>query len=113
MSASFLAGLVREVPRIEPPRRCNRLTSSMCSWRTWSVVALDQVLEAVAEADDFDAVVDGLDGDGADDAVDARGRAAADDQGEFTCRRHAAFPSPSWSVRAVCVASGPIAMPPQ
>ena len=32
---------------------------------------IDEVLEAVADADDFESLVDGLDGDRADDAVDA------------------------------------------
>ena len=83
MSASLLAGLVREVPRIEPPWRCSRLTSAIDELADVFGAALDEVLEAVAEADHLHAVVDGLDGDGADDAVDARGRPAADQQGRL------------------------------
>src|SRR5262249_61939855 len=45
--------------------------------------AFDEVPEAVLEADHVHAVVeDGLDGDGRDDAVDARGGAAADEDAE-------------------------------
>ena len=46
-------------------------------------VALDQPLEAVAEADHLDALLDGLDGHRADDAVDPRRRTAADQESEF------------------------------
>ena len=59
--------------------------------------ALDEVLEAVAEPDDLQVVIDGFDGDRADDAVNSRGRPAAHDQGEFACRRHAASKNP-WSI---------------
>ena len=45
-------------------------------------VAAHEVLEAVADADDLEALVDGLDGDGGDDAVDARSRPAADEDAE-------------------------------
>ena len=41
-------------------------------------IALREVFEAVAEADDFKTVVDAFDGGRRDDTVDARGRAAAD-----------------------------------
>ncbi len=43
-------------------------------------IALDEPLEAVGHAEDFDAVVDRFDGHGADDAVDSRRGAAADQQ---------------------------------
>ena len=45
-------------------------------------VAADEVLEAVADADDFESLVDRLDGRRGDDGVDARGRAAADENAE-------------------------------
>ncbi len=41
-------------------------------------IALREVFEAVAKTDDFKSTVDAFDGDGGDDAVDARGRAATD-----------------------------------
>jgi hypothetical protein len=41
------------------------------------------VLEPVADADHLEPAVDRLDGDRADDAVDARGRAAADHDAEL------------------------------
>ena len=44
--------------------------------------ALDEVLEAVVEAQDLEALLDGLDGDGGDDAVEAGGRPAADEEGD-------------------------------
>jgi hypothetical protein len=46
-------------------------------------VALGGPLEAVGETDDFHAMVDRFDGDGADDAIDARSRAAAYHQGQL------------------------------
>ena len=42
-------------------------------------LAFHQVLEAVVDADDLDAVIDGLDGRRVDDAVDAGRRATADE----------------------------------
>ena len=86
MSASFLAGLVREVPRIDPPCKCSRLTSAIVSLRTWSTLPWTRFLNPSRIADHLQSVVDGLDGDRADDAVDARGRPAADDEREFPCR---------------------------
>src|SRR5579884_3059622 len=50
-------------------------------------VPLDEPLEPIAEADDFDPLFDGLDGHGADDAIDPRGRAAADQQRQFAGNR--------------------------
>ena len=45
-------------------------------------IALDEPFEAVLEAEDLEALLDRLDGDRADDAVDARRRAAANQQGQ-------------------------------
>src|SRR5439155_21947 len=45
--------------------------------------AFDELLEAVANAEDVDAVIDGLDGDGTDDAVDAGRRSATHDEGDL------------------------------
>ena len=55
-------------------------------------IALREVFEAVAEADDFESVVDAFDGGGGDDAVDARGRAATDQnaQSAFVAHKFAA-----------------------
>ena len=51
-------------------------------------VALHDPFEAVAQADDLEAFELGADRRGADDAVDARCRAAADENGEFPVVLH-------------------------
>ena len=66
----------------EPPRKWMRLTSSMSSGVHVLDVALHDPLEAVADADDLDAFEPAADGRGADDAVDAGGGAAADENCE-------------------------------
>ena len=88
----FLVGLAREMPMCEPPRKWMRLTSSMVSGVTWSTFALHDPLEAVADAEDLDALEPGADGGGADDAVDAGGGAAADEDGEFLRGAHVGPP---------------------
>src|SRR5262249_22042746 len=60
-------------------------------------VALDQVAKAIADAEDLNAVVERLDGDRADDAVDAGRRSAADQEGQLVDRaRHALPPGPRY-----------------
>jgi len=51
------------------------------------VVVIDQVLEPVADADDFESLIDGLDGHRTDDAVDARRGAAADHNAKLAANR--------------------------
>ena len=60
-------------------------------------VALHDPLEAVADADDVDALEPGADGRRADDAVDAGGRAAADQNGEIVMVLHGCRPDVSSS----------------
>ena len=75
------------MPRCEPPRKWMRLTASMVSGIDVLGVALHEPLEPVADADDVEPVEAGADGGGADDAVDAGGGAAADEDGELVhCR---------------------------
>ena len=50
-------------------------------------VTLDEVLVTVADAEDFDAAIDGFDGHGRDHAVDAGGGAAADEDGQAVAGR--------------------------
>jgi hypothetical protein len=45
-------------------------------------IPADEVLEPIADADDLEALIEGLDGRGRDDGVDARRRAAADQDAE-------------------------------
>ena len=65
-------------------------------------VALHDPLEAVAQAEDLEALELGADGGGADDAVDAGGGAAADENGELSVMFHGPILSgrhDNWSVR--------------
>ena len=41
-------------------------------------VALREIFETVAKADDLKSIIDAFDGGGGDDTIDARGRAASD-----------------------------------
>jgi hypothetical protein len=50
-------------------------------------VALDEPLEAVLKADDLNALFNGFDGHGTDDAVESRRGAAPDKQGQPTGNR--------------------------
>src|SRR5262249_5665711 len=50
-------------------------------------VAVDEVLEAVADADDFEALVDGLNRDRANHPVDTGGRPTANHDAELAARR--------------------------
>ena len=50
-------------------------------------IAGHEVLEAVADSDDFQTAVDGFDGHGCDDAVDAGCRPATDDDGQALAGR--------------------------
>src|SRR5262249_55854619 len=71
-------------------------------------VAPDQVLEAVGNAVNFDAVIDGLDGGRTDDAVDAGSGTATDQECHFAdsrCTAHAAR-SPEKNPRAASRGSG-------
>ena len=81
--------MAREMPMCEPPRKWMRLTPSMVSGVTCSMSPLHQPLEAVAHADDVHALEGRADGRGADDAVDAGGGSAADEDGEFPVTFHA------------------------
>ncbi len=67
----------------EPPRKWMRLTRVDGERRDVVDVALHDPLEAVADADDVDAFELGADGGRADDAVDAGGRTAADEDANF------------------------------
>ena len=87
-SVGSVVGLARAMPRCDPPRKWMRLTASMVSGMTCVDVALHDPLEAVADADDVDAFEAGADGGRADDAVDAGGRAAADENGEIVRSCH-------------------------
>ena len=49
-------GLAREMPMCEPPRKWMRLTSSIVERHDVVDVALHEPLEAVADADDLDAL---------------------------------------------------------
>ena len=49
-------GLAREMPMCEPPRKWMRLTSSIVSGRDVLDVPLHDPLEAVADAEDLDAL---------------------------------------------------------
>ncbi len=87
MLVSDLVGLVREVPRIEPPRRwmpahvANRQRLAMLR------LARREPFEAVVKADDFVALVDAFNGGRRDDAVDA-GRRSATDQNSQSASAH-------------------------
>ena len=59
-----------------------RLTASIVSGRDVIDVPLHQPLEAVADADDVEPFEAGADGGRGDDAVDAGGGSAADEDGE-------------------------------
>ena len=56
VASADLVGFSREVPSIEPPSRCIRDTSSMASGRSLDGVPAHEVLEAVADADDLEAL---------------------------------------------------------
>ena len=86
--AGFFVGLAREVPRCEPPRKWMRLTSSMVSGIDVIDVALHEPLEAVLDAQHVDALEGAADRRRADDAVDAGGRTAADQNGDFLRMMH-------------------------
>ena len=75
--ASDLVGLVREVPRIEPPRKCTPLTSSMCSTRCRSEMPCASHLKPSRKPDHFEVVIDRLNRHRADHAIDSRRRTAA------------------------------------
>ena len=77
-----LVGFSREVPSTDPPVRCTRDTSSMASGRSFSSVAPDQVLEAVLDPDDLEALVDRLDRRRRDDGVDAGSGTSPDENAE-------------------------------
>ena len=77
-----MAGLVREVRRIEPPVKWMRETSFDRQLADVRRVALRDVPVAVVEPDHAQAVVDRLDRRRGDDAVDSRGRTAADEDRE-------------------------------
>ena len=83
-SSGSLVGLAREMPRIEPPRKWMRLTSSMVSGIDVVDVALHEPLEAVADAERPRRPRARADGGRADDAVDARGGSAADEDRELS-----------------------------
>ena len=87
-----MVGLAREMPRCEPPRKWMRLTASIVSGHDVIDVALHDPLEAVADAEDLDAFERGADGRRADDAVDAGGGAAADQDGEIVMVVHDVVP---------------------
>ena len=55
-ASADLVGFSREVPSTEPPGRWTRDTSSMASGRIFETSLRDQVLEAVADADDVEAL---------------------------------------------------------
>ena len=86
-SGSFV-GFAREMPMCEPPRKWMRLTSSIVSGRDVVDVALHDPLEAVADAQDLDTLEDAADRRRADDAVDAGGGAAPDENGESLLMAH-------------------------
>src|SRR5215212_5904577 len=69
-------------------------------------VLADEPLEAVLDADDVEAGVDGLDGGGRDDRVDAGRGPAAHDYRQNLFVRHAEKPSPLPLVKAGFYRSG-------
>ena len=81
-SAGSVVGLARAMPRCEPPRKWIRLTASMVSGVTWSMspcISHSNPSRMPTTSRPFEP---GADGGRGDDAVDAGGRTAADEDGE-------------------------------
>ena len=89
-SSGLLVGFAREMPSVEPPRKWMRLVSAMVSGADVRRVALDEPLEAVLDAEHLDAGEARADGRCADDAVDAGGRTAADEDRELLVHQRTA-----------------------
>ena len=91
-SSGLFVGLAREMPMCEPPRKWMRLTSSMVSGMTCSMSPCISHSKPSRMPSDLDAVEAGADRRGADDAVDAGGGPAADENRQLAMMGHAASP---------------------
>ena len=95
MASSDLVGFSRAVPSTEPPVRWTRDTASMVSGAMREASRRTRCLNPSRMPADLEALVEGLDGGGGDDCVDAWSRAAADQNPQASPRRHA------YSLRAI------------
>jgi hypothetical protein len=82
VASGDLVGFSRDVPRIDPPLKCTRETSSIVSGLQRAWIAAHQTLEAVANTDDVEPLVERLDRRGGNDCVDTGSRPATDEDGE-------------------------------